>query len=228
MTKMTTILLGTVAAVAIASTASAGVTLVHHGKAPGFHHAPVNRASVVLYDQNDSDDGIGIVSQNFESSFDQYDAQAADDFSVPAGARWKIKEVDVTGVYFNGSGPAASENVTFYKDHHGRPGKDVGSYTVTGADSFGSFVIDLGKGQPVRGGTDGRTYWVSVQANLDFFAGGEWGWENRTTTSGGAAQWQNPGDGFATGCSTWGDENVCIPDGQGDHMFTIRGVDHSG
>jgi hypothetical protein len=229
MTKMTTILLGTVAAVAIASTASAGVTLVHHGKAPGFHHAPVNRATVVvLYDQNDSDDGIGIVSQNFESSFDQYDAQAADDFTVPAGGRWKIKEVDVTGVYFNGSGPAASENVTFYKDRHGRPGKTVGSYTVTGADSFGSFVMDLGKGQQVRGGLSGRTYWVSVQANLDFFAGGEWGWENRTGTNGGAAQWQNPGNGFATGCSTWGDENVCIPDGQGDHMFTIRGVDHSG
>ena len=74
----------------------------------------------------------------------------------------------------------------------------------------------------LKGGKNGTTYWVSVVANLDFLAGGEWGWENRTTTNGGAAQWQNPGGGFGV-CPTWGDENVCIPDGQGDHMFTIRG-----
>jgi len=223
MTKMTTILLGTVAALAIAGTASAGVTLTHHGKAPGFHHAPVNRANTVLYDQNNNDDGIGIVSQNFESSFDQYDAQAADDFTVPGGAKWKVKEVDVTGVYFNGSGPSRDENVTFYTNKHGHPGDVVATYTVAGADSFGSYVIDLGKGTTLKGGKKGKTYWVSVQANLDFFAGGEWGWENRTGNNGAPAQWQNPGGGFGTGCDTWGDENVCIPDGQGDHMFTLRG-----
>jgi hypothetical protein len=226
MTKMTTILLGTVAAVALAGTASAGVTVVHHGKVPVAHHAPINRANTVLYDQHGTDSGIGIVSQNFESSFDAYDSQAADDFTVPAGAKWKIKEVDATGVYFNGSGPATSETVTFYKDKHGRPGKTVGSFTATGADSFGSFQIDLGAGQAVRGGSGGRTYWVSVVANLDFFAGGEWGWENQTETVGNPAQWQNPGGGFGV-CPTWGDENVCIPDGQGDHMFTISGKDHS-
>jgi len=190
----------------------------HHGMAKQFAHSPTNRGLHVLYDQNDSDDGIGIVSQNFESSFDQYDAQAADDFTV-SGGKWKVKEVDVTGVYFNGSGPATSENVTIYKDKNGHPGKVVSAQTVTGSDSgFGSFVmpIDTVKLKPGH-------YWVSVQANLDFFAGGEWGWENRTTDNGDPAQWLNAGGGFASGCTDWGQENQCIADGQGDHMFTLKG-----
>ena len=135
--KMTSILLGTAALVASTGLAFAAPMTAHHGKVKHGLKG-VNRALSVLYDQNDSDDGIGIVSQNFESSFDAYDAQAADDFTVPAGDTWKIKEVDVTGVYFNGSGPSRDETVTFYKSKKGRPGKVVGeSQTVAGDDNFG-------------------------------------------------------------------------------------------
>src|SRR5437763_8368480 len=56
---------------------------------------------VTLYDQNSDDTGESINSQNFESSFDAYDDQAADDFLVPSSHVWAIKEVDVTGVYFS-------------------------------------------------------------------------------------------------------------------------------
>src|SRR5437870_4604287 len=63
--------------------------------------------SGVVYSQNGTDSGIGIVSQNFESSFDIYDAAAADDFKVNKAT---IVEVDVHGVYFNGAGPAQSVN----------------------------------------------------------------------------------------------------------------------
>jgi hypothetical protein len=50
----------------------------------------------VVYSQNGTDSGIGIVSQNFESSFDIYDAAAADDFVV--------KKAKIVEVYngFNG------------------------------------------------------------------------------------------------------------------------------
>src|SRR5262245_60984616 len=81
----------------------------------GKVHAAVHGRVAELYNQNDDDNGVGIVSQNFETSLDAYDAQAADDFVVPDGHSWQVKEVDVTGVYFNGPGPAVSENVTFYK-----------------------------------------------------------------------------------------------------------------
>jgi len=69
-----------------------------------------------------------------------------------------------------------------------------------------------------------------VQINMDFNGpgakppnSGEWGWENQTETVFAPAAWENPGGGFGTGCTTYQQENVCIPDGQGDHMFTLKG-----
>jgi len=202
-----------------ASAASRPSMAQHSVKAHSINRNAVNRSLSTLYDQSANDSGIGIVSQNFESSFDVYDAQAADDFTVPSGSKWIISEIDVNGVYFNGSGPAVSENVTFYKDKNGKPGKIVDSFTSAGSDSFGSFVITPANPVKLKAGT----YWMSVQVNLDFGAGGEWGWENQSTSEGTAAQWVNAGDGFGTGCTTYTTENVCIPDGQGDHMFVLKG-----
>jgi len=215
------------AAVAAATGAWAAGPAVHspQGKAHSPRHAP--GVANVLYDQNGTDSGLGIVSQNFESSFDAYDAEAADDFTVTEGSKWIIREVDVSGVYFNGSGPASSVNVTFYNHVVGRKGKRSTPGTVRKAysavvpaiDNFGSFAITLPNAIRLKPGN----WWVSVQANLDFFAGGEWGWENQTTAVGNPAVWRNGGGGFTTGCNNWGQENVCIADGQGDHMFTLRG-----
>jgi hypothetical protein len=209
------------AAILACGLASAAPTVAGHGKVVA---PPVNAAGT-LYSQNGTDSGIGIVSQNFESSFDIYDARAADDFKVPAGATWKVTEVDVTGVYFNGAGLARDENVTFYKTKKGLPGGVIKDYNgLAGADNgTGSFKIKGAKAK-LAGGTSGKSYWVSVQANMDFSVGGEWGWENQTTVVGKPAAWENPGGGFGIGCTTYTTETTCIPDGQGDHMFTIKGT----
>lgn len=229
-----TMLLAATAAVALAWSGAAEArhpaASVTGTKAKRFAHPPVNRALDVLWDQNGTDNGIGIVSQNFESSFDAYDAQAADDFTVPAVTRWVLREVDVTGAYFNGSGPAASVNVTIYRHNKGKPANRGYPGTVRAQflnvaaqdDGNGSFVITLPHKVRLRSGT----HWLSVQVNLDFLAGGEWGWENQTTTAGNPAQWRNPNGGFGV-CSKWAQENVCIPDGQGDHIFTLRGESQS-
>lgn len=177
-----------------------------------------------LYDQNDNDSGVGITSQNFETSLDAYDGQGADDFVVPAGIKkWKVKKVNVTGVYYNGSGPAVSENIFFYKDAGGLPGTLKSTQTVVGTDNgLGSFSILLTTPVALKPGH----YWVSVQANMDFGVGGQWGWEGRTVQGGlDPAAWQNPGDGFGTGCTSWGVEVTCLGDfGQGpDFMFSLQG-----
>ena len=223
MTKTFALLMGTAAVLAMVGTASANPVTSHAGgKAARVKGA--DRAAGVLYDQSTNDSGIGITSQNFESSFDIYDNSGADDFNVPAGQVWKVTEVDANGVYYNGYGPATSETVTFYKNKKGAPGAVVAAVTATGSDSGGSFAISLGKkGVKLKGGAGGKTYWVGVVVNMDFGVGGQWGWENQSTVEGKPAQWENPGDGFATGCTTWAQENVCIPDGQGDKMFTLRG-----
>jgi hypothetical protein len=222
MTKTFALLMGTAAVFAMVGTASAAPVTSHAG---GKAHAikNPNRAASVLYDQSNNDGGNAITSQNFESSFDIYDNSGADDFDVPANTKWKVTEVDAFGQYYNGYGPAVSETVTFYKNKKGHPGKVKASFTVTGADSGGSFTIPLGKGVGLSGGTKGVKYWVGVYVNMDFGTGGQWGWESQTTAEGVAANWQNPGDGFGTGCTTWGTENVCIPAGQGDKMFILRG-----
>lgn len=186
---------------------------------------PAQGPDATLYDQNNNSNGIGIVSQNFEATFDAYDAQGADDFTVPAGQCWKIKEVDVTGVYFNGSGPASSVHVTFYKQKNGAPNEAaiVADYpALVPVDSAGSFVIKLPTAAKAKAG---KKYWVSVYANLDFQAGGEWGWDTNNAQSGTAAMWKNPGGGFGTGCSAYADMVTCIGAlGQGpDYMFALKG-----
>jgi hypothetical protein len=181
-----------------------------------------------LYDQN-SNFGYGIVSQNFTSSSfgTVYNAAAADDFAVPAGKTWKVKAVDVTGVYFNGSGPATSEVITFYaKGKGGHPGKVVGkAQTVNCTDSGGSFACALPAAAKLNNstGTKKKTYWVSVVVNMPFVTGqGEWGWVQNTTIQGNEGNWENPGNGFGTGCTTWGPNSQCLGLA-GDYAFDLKG-----
>lgn len=225
-----TLLLAAAAALALSAsgiTSAAGPaptasSFGHAGKAQPFS---LNTGLATLYDQNSNDSGVGIVSQNFEASFDAYDSQGADDFAVPVGSCWKIKEVDVTGVYFNGPGPAPSVHVTFYKQKAGAPNEAavIADFpAIVPVDVGGSFAIPLPTGVKAK---SGKKYWVSVQANMDFAVGGEWGWETTNTLSGTGGMWKNPGGGFGTGCSAYGDMVTCLGAlGQGpDYMFTLKG-----
>jgi len=185
------------------------------------HSTP--RGLRTLVDQNENDTGIAIVSQNYDKSSAQYDSQGADDFSVPKGVTWVIKDVDVTGVYFNGSGPATSENILIYADDHGLPGELIAEVeNLKGDDNLGSFSIDLGKKaiKLMHG-----KYWLSVVANLDGVGnGGQWGWETNAVQNRKPAAWQNQGGGFGV-CQTWGVMQNCIGSyGEGpDFMFELKG-----
>jgi hypothetical protein len=205
--------------------AGSAPTLTHVGtavqKSQTLPRTQAPHPAGVLYNQNDNDSGVGVVSQNFEPALDVYDSQLADDFVVPdAGHPWQITGITVTGVYFSGSGPAASETVTFYRDANGVPGEVENTQTVVGSDSNGSFTIPLDKFALPAG-----HWWVSVQANMDFSSGGEWGWETRTVQNGTGAVFQNPGNGFATGCTSWANMVACLgPLGEGpDLMFSLSG-----
>ncbi|MGD0192838.1 MAG: hypothetical protein ABSD74_19045 [Rhizomicrobium sp.] len=171
-----------------------------------------------LYSQNNDDAGVAVISQNFESSMSIYDAQGADDFVVPKGKTWTVEEVDITGVYFNGSGPAASENVTFYADSNGLPGKQIAAITkAKGADNGGSFAIKIHAVKLKPG-----HYWVSVGANCSFVTCGEWGWELRSVQANDMAAYQAPGGSGP--CTTWQPLDVCFGNGTPpDFMFALKG-----
>ncbi len=219
------------AAAAVALTAG-GASAVQH-PAAGVSGGKINpvfrlaKGAKILYNQNSDTDGVGIDSQNFTSGTfsPTNNDQGADDFVVPKTVQWTVTQVDVSGLYFNGNGPAASENVTFYANNKGVPGSPVKNGTFTGlkgTDSSGSFSISLGKkGVSLKSGT----YWVSVVANCWFEnkVCGQWGWAENGTIHGDDAMWQNPSGGFGV-CQSWGTVADCFSGTPaGDFAFDLQG-----
>jgi len=179
----------------------------------------------VLYDQTDNPGTDAITSQDFEASFNTYDAQAADDFVIPAAdGTWTIDEVYVSGAYWNGApgGPSLQANVYFYENASGLPGTQVYSALgVPSGEAGGHFTIALSTPAVLPAGT----YWVSVQARMDYEGGnGQWGWTERTVQSNSASAWRNPGDGFGSGCTNWGNRVSCGTGSDPDLIFRLSGI----
>jgi hypothetical protein len=179
---------------------------------------------VVLYDQTSGAGGASLTSQNFEALYDTYDNQGADDFVVTAPG-WAIDLVENLGVYYNGTGPANSVNVFFYTNSGGFPGTLVEqrlNVTPTSGLATGSFVIPITPAVNLAPGT----YWLAIQANLDYGVGGQYGWTEHLPI-GTASAWQNPGGGFGTPCTSWGYRvatcGVVGTAGYDDFAFRISG-----
>ena len=187
----------------------------------GPEASPVVGHSQVLYNQNSDTNFAYVNSQNYISGSAADDDQAADDFIVPSGSTWKVTEVDVTGCC---SGTATiTENVYFYKDKNGAPGKLVrhGSFINLSGTGNPSFAISLGKGVKLKAGH----YWVSVVVNCDAADGCGWGWGERSAITNDPALWQNPGNGHGTGCTTWTILATCLGNAYaGDFMFELQGT----
>lgn len=200
------------------ATAIAALATVTTSWANSVSAAPAKPARV-LWNQN-SNFSYGIFSDNSTSANTGAYTAAADDFVVPAGKTWTIKDVDVTGMYYNGYGPASSEAITFYADAKGLPGKAVrifGNESCT--DNDGSLACPI-KGMKLRGGTRGKTYWVSVVVACSFVNGcGQWAWATNTIVYGNQAAWENPGGPV---CPTWGTLSECL-NSPYDLAFDLRG-----
>jgi hypothetical protein len=160
------------------------------------------------YDNPATEPPVNISSQKFEPAMAAFDDQAADDFVFTYPFNNVITGVRVMGEYSEGGGPASSFNVYIYGNAPGNlPGGLIAarlnlSYTGTPPDFTINLIslVTLGPG----------TYWVSVQARQDFNPNGQWFWHNRTVQSNAGAAWQNPGNGYGTGCITWNRKNACM------------------
>ena len=228
MLRLSLVAAATTAAVLLGSTAfaAAGVTpspnaRVGAGAGGGVSLAAAPSLAPTLYDQNDNDGGDGFTSMSV------FDTQAADDFVVPATEGWHV-----TSVFAPGSDllDLSSVTVTIYGDSSGAPGAQV--YTVTVPS--GSFTDDLGLFDypggnltiPIDATLTPGHYWLSVQGD-----GSYWFWEIRGVVSNHPAMWQNPDDGFVSGCTSWGDMATCFgalgqpysPNSL-DLMFTLSGT----
>ena len=178
----------------------------------------------VLYDQTDNASMAGTSSQDFEAAFDAFDDQTADDFVVPAGQTYVVNQVNVGGQYFNGTGPAPLVNIFFYPNSGTLPGATAlctySGIPITSGAATGAFNVILPSSCVLAAGT----YWVSVQARMDFNVGGQWAWTDRTVESNSGAAWRNPGGGF--GCKAGADwvlKTTCVMTTDPDQVFQIVG-----
>lgn len=186
---------------------------------------------VILYNQYDNLGANAVSSQNFEAAYDAYDSFGADDFVVPANTAWSIKGVGIDGVYYGctppACGPAASFNVFIHTDDGTGLPKDPPkvtranmAYTLNGASQF---RIQVSPPVNIPASPSPRHVWVSVQANLDFGVGGQFGWTIRTVQSNDPAAWKNPGGGFAV-CPVWGPMAGCIGIVEPDFGYLLVGT----
>lgn len=145
-----------------------------------------------------------------------YNNAAADDFTIPlADGLWQIVRVNVQGAYFVGAGPAESVNVYIIGNSGMLPDTtnlSAGSIYVAENLSYtdagtGDFEIDLpGGGLNLGPGT----YWLVVQANMDAFSGGQWGWRESSaspdtgTAVGFESGWMESGTLFNACVGAWG------------------------
>ncbi|HYP39427.1 MAG TPA: S-layer homology domain-containing protein [Chloroflexia bacterium] len=186
---------------------------------------PRNPASV-LYDQYNGLSETTISSQDFETAYNNYDDQAADDFIVPAGETWVVDGVDVAGAYSFDGGPADSVGVYIYADSSSLPGTPVFSQTAiipaSGLDT-GNFSLALSPPAALSAGT----YWVSVQANQEIGLTGQWFWRARNSTINIFSAWRNPGGGFNRNLcvTTWGRRafECNIAGNTPDQVFRLNG-----
>jgi hypothetical protein len=99
---------------------------------------------------------------------------------------------------------------------------------VNCSDSAGSFSCTVpgpnGKGLKLKGGLSGKTYWVGIVANQSFLTERQWALEETNGGGGNAGVWQNPGNGFATGCTTWAPPSGCFGFGTNEWAFDLQGT----
>ena len=188
----------------------------------------------VLYDQLNGQattNPADISSQDFETSLDAADSEAADDFVVPAGLTWSIDGIDVDGEYFSRDGldpVPAGFHVRFWSNDAATnlPSALSAERLSQPYTAFGTALGDVQVGLDSPVVLPAGTWWVSVQARLDYGPGThQWFWHNRIAQSGQGAAWQNPGDLLQTHCVSFARRSAC----QGttdapDQVFALHGT----
>lgn len=210
---------GIAAAIFTISSADAATIQRGHLGALAQPSFTVPNGSTVLFDQTANPSTNGTTAQNFSSSYDQYDNEAADDFAVPAGG-WTLSSVNLITSTNSGFTGATTASVNFYPDASGVPGTTAAcSYAAAPATiAAGTTTITLPSTCSLAAGT----YWVAISIALDFTPNGQIFWTTQTVGTLSNAVWRNPGDGFATGCTDWGTLIACNVGGGVDPALSIQ------
>lgn len=170
-------------------------------------------AQQVLFDQTTAATTTGIPCQNFETTYDAYDTEIADEFVIPAGTTWSIDSFMVGGFHGgNGSTPILPTSGILFRIHNdnaGSPGTVVFSDSVTiNADPNENGTLVAIFDEPIV--LTAGTYWFSSSANKTFATTGQWYARLDSSGTGYPAKWRNPNAGFAVGCTSWSNIGTCF------------------
>lgn len=174
----------------------------------------VDGTGALLYDQTYAVGAGTIASQQF-SDFPTYSCQSADDFVITDPAGWTIDQIVAMGQ--PGLVPFPQALVEFYNNNAGLPGTVVDSRTTSITDAGGTLTINLAPAVVLPAGT----YWVSVSVVGDFATYGQWFQYTHTSNNNSLWCWQNPGGGFGSPCSSWGQHTSCFPGSYTDNDLTF-------
>jgi hypothetical protein len=224
-TKSFALVLGVVLVLVAGSMASATSVFSRQAQDshPGF---AVPSTGTVLYSQLDDPTGNAFTDQDFEAVYQAYTATGADDFVVTAAVGWDISTLNTPGALVPASGqvPFFVSNA-FKADAGGLPGAtypgcDFPGNTNFTTDGTGDLSIQVACNVPGANATS----WVTQSVRLDFNPFGQHFWATRVNSVGNLGAWQNPGDGFLSGCTSWGTMDACAGGGVGlDFLFELLG-----
>jgi hypothetical protein len=219
-TKNFALVLGAVLVLVAGSMASAATVFQSKHAADGTLNVPSNGET--LYSQLDDPTGSAFTDQAFEASYAAYDGTGADDFQVTAASGWDISVINTPGAFVPALGQVPFFiNNAFYADGGGAPGAVLAGCDNPGntdftTDGTGDLSINVSCNAPMG------TAWVSQNVRIDFNPFGQHFWATRNTAVGNAGVWQNPGDGFGSGCVTWSNAATCGQTGA-DMLFELLG-----
>jgi hypothetical protein len=180
-----------------------------HFRYPVRSSAP---ASAVLYDQSGLAQGVA-PAQDFQSAFDAYDSEGADDFVVTDAAGWTVSAFNFQVSFLYPSSPADPlYHVNVYEDDNGVPGATACGYTSL-AGTLDASKTSLSVSLPTPCVLPMGHYWVGMSADLVYPPKMYWmAGLNAAIDNIGA--WREPGDGNQTGCTTWAPMSTCtVPGG---------------
>ena len=178
-------------------TLATAALLLGSGIAGAAGGLPATRGAV--YSQAADVTMVGEAAQDFGDAHPRHSCEAADDFVVPPGQRWRLDGFRLLGAYST-EGAAASLRYAVYADAGGRPGSAVCDGTAAVAtDDLGDLCAALDEACTVG---EGR-YWLGAAILLDATSEGQAFWLTQGGVTGAPAHWRNPGDGFGSGCVTW-------------------------
>ena len=170
---------------------------------------PTSPASpqAVLWDQTNHNNGTYTSTSNYGPSLAAFASEAADDFQVPGTVFWHISTVTLIGQYVDGStNSLESVLLQVYGDAGtGLPGTLIASQTFAsgsiGGLSTGILVVTFATPISVGPGH----YWLGAQSKRVVTSGdqSQWVWNESSQKLLSESAWQQPGNAYGTGCTTW-------------------------